>query len=338
MLDAAALATTTQLDLSDNATAPDFVALSFYKIFGYPDLGGLIIRKDSGHVLQWRKYFGGGTVDMVTAIDDCWHMRKDYTTDDRYSLHDQLEDGTLPFHSILALDVALDVHQRLFISMSDVAKHTAYLTKHLYDKLSSLRHGNGLHICRIYNDTTATYGDSSTQGATVAFNIQKADGSLVSYSEVEMLADKHSIYVRSGGLCNPGGIATHLALKPWEMKRAWSAGHRCGHATEIVSGKPTGVVRASLGAMSTMSDVEKLISLLEQSYVESNAVSTEVGGSESKPSSLNTDSIELAKRPGSFSTSSNALGTQSSETRRMKQAAKWVRRISKRFVSNRSKA
>ncbi|KAI7027028.1 PLP-dependent transferase, partial [Hortaea werneckii] len=41
LLDAAALASTAPLDLSDPATAPDFVALSFYKIFGFPNIGAL---------------------------------------------------------------------------------------------------------------------------------------------------------------------------------------------------------------------------------------------------------------------------------------------------------
>ena len=44
LLDAAAYAMTAQLDLGDEETAPDFVALSFYKIFGFPDLGALIVR------------------------------------------------------------------------------------------------------------------------------------------------------------------------------------------------------------------------------------------------------------------------------------------------------
>lgn len=49
LLDAAALATTCPLDFSDPDSAPDFTALSFYKIFGFPDLGALIVRKSSGH-------------------------------------------------------------------------------------------------------------------------------------------------------------------------------------------------------------------------------------------------------------------------------------------------
>ena len=64
LLDAAALVSTSQLDLSNPEDAPDFTALSFYKIFGFPDLGALIVRKSSGHMLTKREYFGGGTVEM----------------------------------------------------------------------------------------------------------------------------------------------------------------------------------------------------------------------------------------------------------------------------------
>jgi molybdenum cofactor sulfurtransferase len=34
-----------------------------------------------------------------------------------WKLHDGLEDGTLPFHSILALGIAIDTHLRLYGSM-----------------------------------------------------------------------------------------------------------------------------------------------------------------------------------------------------------------------------
>jgi len=95
LLDAAALASTAPLGLSNISKSPDFVALSFYKIFALPPVGALLVRKSSAHVLSYRRYFGGGTVDMVVAVDDTWHAKK--TT----SVHDALEDGTLPFLSSL---------------------------------------------------------------------------------------------------------------------------------------------------------------------------------------------------------------------------------------------
>ncbi|PQE27048.1 hypothetical protein CJF32_00000010 [Rutstroemia sp. NJR-2017a WRK4] len=266
LLDAAALATTTQLDFTDADAAPDFTVLSFYKIFGFPDLGALIVRRKSAHILTWRKYFGGGTVSSLTVLHEASYRRKDAT------IHDGLEDGTLPFHSILALGCAIDVHYDLYGSMSRISKHTLYLTQRLYAGLSKLRHFNDQPVCEIYYDATDTspYTDSTTQGATIAFNILRPDGSYVSYTRVEQLANQKDIYVRAGGLCNPGGIASYLKVAPWHFKRAWSAGHRCSESdnTEIINGKPTGVVRASLGAMSIISDVDAFLAFILETFVE----------------------------------------------------------------------
>jgi molybdenum cofactor sulfurtransferase len=60
-VDASAYASTTPLDLSDVNKAPDFITLSFYKIFGFPTgLGVLIVRKSLLPILR-KSYFGGGT-------------------------------------------------------------------------------------------------------------------------------------------------------------------------------------------------------------------------------------------------------------------------------------
>ena len=264
LLDAAALASTAPLDLSNAATAPDFVALSFYKIFGFPNIGALLVRKDSAHVLASRKYFGGGTVDMIISINDTWHAKKEG------AIHDRLEDGTLPFHSIFALDHAMSVHERLYgpNPMKFISHHTAQLGKMLFDGLSALKHPNGTPLCIIYKDEVAVYGDPSLQGATVAFNLVRADGSLVGYGEVEEAADDRNIFLRSGSLCNPGGVATYLNWSPSEMRAAYAAGHRCTNPTQIMMGRPTGVVRCSLGAMSTASDVRTLLQFLQDVYVD----------------------------------------------------------------------
>ena len=264
LLDAAALATTAPLDLSDAATAPDFTAISFYKIFGFPNIGALIVRKASAHVLNNRRYFGGGTVDMIITINDTWHAKKDAT------IHDRLEDGTLPFHSIFALDHGMSVHERLYgpNPMKFISMHTAQLGRKLYEGLSKLTHSNGTPVARIYKDANAVYGDPTVQGATIAFNVQRADGSLVGFEEVEEAADERQIYVRSGSLCNPGGVATYLEWSPAEMRAAYAGGHRCANPKQIVFGKATGVVRVSLGAMSVSSDVTTFLDFLEEVYVD----------------------------------------------------------------------
>ncbi|EME77934.1 uncharacterized protein MYCFIDRAFT_191255 [Pseudocercospora fijiensis CIRAD86] len=265
LLDAAALASTAQIDLSDATRAPDLIAVSFYKIFGMPNLGALLVRKSSPvvEILKRRRFFGGGTVDMVIAVNDAWVDRKD-------NLHSRLEDGTLPFTSIFALEIAIEIHENLYgpAPMTFISSHTSHLINLLYDSLTSLHHSNGVSVVRIYKDPTSIFGDARLQGATIAFNIQKFSGGLVSYMEVEKEANEQDIYVRSGSLCNPGGFATFLKFSPSELKEARLWGHKCSEPEAEFKGKALGVVRVSLGAMSNEADLERFVGFLRGTYVD----------------------------------------------------------------------
>lgn len=221
LLDCAALAMTSQLHevFQNPDTAPDFTCLSFYKIFGWPDLGALVVRKDSGHILTLRKYFGGGTVTMVSVIGGAWHRVKGRDTGTVIvasptsggvrqqnpggggeDIHDGLEDGTLPFHNILALGSAIDIHARLFGSMYNVSRHTTALSLRLYQGMRYLTHGNGRKLCKIYaEDEGSEFGDSKRQGATIAFNLLDANGVYIPYADVEKICNAEDFFVRSGG-------------------------------------------------------------------------------------------------------------------------------------------
>ncbi|KAL6716367.1 hypothetical protein ACLMJK_005933 [Lecanora helva] len=287
LLDAAALVSTSPLDLSDASVVPDFTVLSFNKMFGFPDLGALIIRKAAAPVLQKRKYFGGGTVEMATCGKENWHIQK------QRNLHEQLEDGTLPIHSIIALGNAMTVHERLFGSMKLVSTHTSCLAEKLYNDLSDLRHANGTEVCKIYRDYHSSYADSSTQGPIIALNIRNSRGEWISNAEFQKLASIRNIQVRSGGLCNPGGIASHLDLQPWELRRNFSSGHRCGNENDIIDDKPTGVVRVSLGAMSNLRDVVSFIELLQEFFVETVATQQEPQAALSNRSELFVENLTV---------------------------------------------
>ncbi|KAL8910765.1 MAG: hypothetical protein Q9171_003977 [Xanthocarpia ochracea] len=257
LLDAAAFVATAQLDLSDPENASDFTTLSFYKIFGFPDLGALIVRKDTGPVLLKRPYFGGGTVDMViNGADDAWHATKQGV------LHEALEDGTPAFHTITALHCALDVHTRLYGCMANVSQHAGHLAAVLYRRLASLVHGNGTPVCTIYKDNASLYQDSRTQGPTIAFNLRTRRSAWIGKSDFERLAILNNIQLRTGGVCNPGGIASYLDLSPKEMRENYAEGLRCGNGIDLLNGKPTGIIRVSLGAMSHMKDVDACVSFV----------------------------------------------------------------------------
>lgn len=264
LLDAAALVSTSPLDLSNHVVAPDFVSMSFYKIFGFPDLGALLVRKAGAHVLRRRKYFGGGTTEMIGCIGAPWVERKEN------SVHARLEDGTIAIRSILALSCAIDTHINLFGGLVQVSRHTTWLAETMHDRLASLKHANGTPVCRIYKAQTSTYGDSESQGATVTFNVKKSDGSWKSGFEVGAVLRANDIHVRTGSLCNPAGMATALGLSAKDLRAAFDSGFRCNQPGDDVRGDvPYGMIRVTLGAMSILGDVENFVTFVEKHLVES---------------------------------------------------------------------
>ena len=171
-------------------------------------------------------------------------------------------------HSIIALDSALSVHEKLHGSMKIVASHTGLLAESLYQRLMALRHYNDMRVCEIYKDPSSAYGDRRTQGPIIALNLRNSWGDFVSNTEVEKLAIIRDIHIRSGGLCNPGGIASSLGIPPWSMRRNFTAGQKCGGEHDIIDGKPTGMLRVSLGAVSNMQDITTFVGFVEEFFVE----------------------------------------------------------------------
>ena len=127
---------------------------------------------------------------MIGCIGTPWVERKES------SVNARLEDGTVAIRSILALGCAVDAHTNLFDGLAQVSKHTGWLTKTLHDRLSGLKHSNGMPVCRIYKAPTSTYGDPRSQGSTVTFNVRKSDGSWKSGFDVGTLLRVNEIHVR----------------------------------------------------------------------------------------------------------------------------------------------
>lgn len=74
-LDAASFVATNHLDL--RRWQPDFVCVSFYKMFGYPTgLGALIVSR-RGELALRKKYYGGGTVKISLSNASGWHRQRD---------------------------------------------------------------------------------------------------------------------------------------------------------------------------------------------------------------------------------------------------------------------
>ncbi|TMW58031.1 hypothetical protein Poli38472_013505 [Pythium oligandrum] len=252
LLDAAKYAATHQLDLS--SFKPDFVVMSFYKLFGYPTgIGALVVKKGVLPLLQ-KRYYGGGTVANILADRDFVRLK---------ALDDvsRFEDGSISFLSILALRHGFGMIDKLKIE--SIKDHTTALTRLLRQSLLQMKHWNDNRVCEIYGSSD----DDKHQGPIVACNFRRSDGSYVGYSEVHKLAAIHNIQLRTGCFCNPGACQWYLGLQESDLTESMDAGHVCGDDIDIVNGRPTGAVRFSIGYMTTYEDVTALVEFLSKYFV-----------------------------------------------------------------------
>nr|XP_050869088.1 molybdenum cofactor sulfurase 1 [Vespula vulgaris] len=253
LLDAAGFVPTNDLNLS--IFKPDFVCISFYKMFGYPTgIGALIVKNSSAHVLE-KVYYGGGTVN-VSLSSEMFHVK-------RQNLYQRFEDGTIPFLSIISLQYGLDIFSK--ISIKQISSHVFALAKYLHHTLLRLHHCNGAPVVKIYSDND--YENPNLQGGTVTFNILRSNGEYVGYMEVAHMAALFKIHLRTGCFCNPGACQRHLSLKNEEILQNYDAGYVCGGTADIINGKPTGAVRISFGYMSVIEDVETLLQMITKCFL-----------------------------------------------------------------------
>ncbi|KAJ1836424.1 hypothetical protein LPJ63_000348 [Coemansia sp. RSA 2711] len=280
LVDAAARAASSPLELNKYKAGPDFVALSMYKIFGAPTgLGALLIRRSSVPYLCPKGYFGGGTVAGL-AFDRQWQV---YRSD----IESRLEDGTLNFQDILSLHHALDAHSRIYGSIHSVASHTQSIVRYALQAMRELRHRNGLPVCEIYG-----HRDNAQFGPTIAFNVKDRGARHIGYAEVDRLATMAGISLRSGRFCNPGAAQKWLQLSASELMQHSSLGFVCGDDHDLIDGKPVGALRVSFGAMSNEHDIDVLIAFLRQQFCDY---------------SLAKDAVaELSKSPGHAAQSSSS--------------------------------
>jgi selenocysteine lyase/cysteine desulfurase len=248
VLDAAAFAPTNQLDLS--AVHPDFVPLSFYKMFGYPTgVGCLLARKEALEKLR-RPWFGGGTlvISSVKASKDRGHGF--YMSQGR----EAFEDGTLNYLSIPAVDIGL---QHLTnVGVDAIHVRVMALTAQLLDRLKELVHENGHHLVHVYGPL-----GTDGRGGTITMNFFDPVGTLIPPREVEREATRRKISLRTGCHCNPGAGETALGISEEQMAAFFKprARRNFDRFLHVVDDMKAGAVRASFGIASNQADVDAFV-------------------------------------------------------------------------------
>jgi selenocysteine lyase/cysteine desulfurase len=245
-LDAAAFVPTNPLNLGD--VRPEFVSISFYKMFGYPTgIGALLIRRSVLGALH-RPWFAGGTVNFASAQARGHCLASNEAA---------FEDGTVNYLSIPAIRIGLEHLQKA--GMEKIADRVNCLTGWLIDQLTGLTHGNGRPMVRLY-------GPASTRmrGGTVTLNFYDPDDRLLDYRRIEELANAEGISLRTGCFCNPGAgeIAEGLTQEDMLAGLAESEDMTLPRFMQVIQhrgNKSVGAVRISVGLVSTFEDVYRFM-------------------------------------------------------------------------------
>ncbi|MGJ3238617.1 MAG: aminotransferase class V-fold PLP-dependent enzyme [Anaerolineae bacterium] len=250
LLDAAAFLPTNRLDLSEHH--PDFVTLSFYKMFGYPTgIGALIAKRETLTKMQ-RPWFAGGTIQVATVQGDGHFL---HTNEAGY------EDGTINYLGIPAVEIGL--RHLDSIGIDTIHERVMMLTDYVLTQFEHLQHDNGTPLVKVYGAHEIT-----EHGGTIALNFYDPQGTVFDYRVVEALANTVNISLRTGCFCNPGvgEVAHHI-----EGTRLRECFERESLTFEELSQQllnqgdtdVIGAVRISFGIASNFADAYRMIKFAE---------------------------------------------------------------------------
>jgi selenocysteine lyase/cysteine desulfurase len=232
LLDAAAYLPCAALSLRE--LPADFVALSFYKLFGYPTgIGALVARREALAALR-RTYFAGGTVQFASVQN---HMMRMKTSGEAF------EDGTPNFLSMAAVCDGLEWMEAHCPCTS--AAHLCTLKRRLLDGFADL------------GERVTIYGASDS--GTVAFNLKRP------FEIVEAAARDRGIAIRGGCFCNPGAAEAAFDLPAGRARACLEhEDFTIPRFRECLGGRPVGALRVSLGVANNAADIDRLFDLLEE--------------------------------------------------------------------------
>ncbi|HEX5839118.1 MAG TPA: aminotransferase class V-fold PLP-dependent enzyme [Anaerolineales bacterium] len=243
LLDAAAFVPTNRLDL--RVVKPDFIPISFYKMFGYPTgLGALIARREALGKLH-RPWFAGGTITVASVQGDRYYLADGASA---------FEDGTIDYLNIPAIEIGLKHLES--IGYDAIHERVHCLTGWLLANLVQMKHSTGIPLVRVYGPT-----QMEGRGGAVTVNFYDKDNNALDHRFIEQQANEAGISLRTGCFCNPGAGEIALGISRVELDVCFT---RPGHEERLtvddfrhcIDGKSSGAVRISVGMVSNFKDIQ----------------------------------------------------------------------------------
>jgi selenocysteine lyase/cysteine desulfurase len=242
VLDAAAFTPTNRLDLS--VWKPDFVSVSFYKMFGYPTGVGCLLMRQSMLPKLRRPWFAGGTILIASVQGDGHYLAPDAAA---------FEDGTVNYLTLPAVETGL--RHLTAIGLDAIHERVRCLTGWLVDAMTSLRHANGAPAVHVHGP-----GDLDARGGTIAFNFLDPLGRMHDIRRIQELANEVNISLRTGCFCNPGAGEVAFGLGPDQIAPFFAESdpipfEELRARMHERFAKEIGAIRLSVGLASNFADV-----------------------------------------------------------------------------------
>ena len=249
LLDTAAYVSSNSLDLS--VVKPDFVPISWYKVFGDPTGVGCLIARRKVLERLWRPSFAGSSAYLAKVLDNRHTVA---------AASARFEDGTLSFLQMPGLDFGLSWVAD--IGIGQIRQRVMCLTGWLIDRLVALRHSNGQPMARIYGPV-----NTQGRGGTVAFNLLDPSGCVIDERDVAHAAAAVGISIGTVCLCNPGASqgVSHVPEAAWR-RAARARAQTTERYLDFLRLPRAGALRASLGLVSNVDDVERFLAFLDMTY------------------------------------------------------------------------
>jgi len=243
LLDAAAFVPTNELDLMK--VKPDFVPISFYKMFGYPTGLGVLIARKAALAKLHRPWFAGGTITVASVMGDKYYMAEGASA---------FEDGTIDYLNIPAVEIGLKHLES--IGYDVIHERVQALTGWLLGNLIRLKHNTGVPLVRIYGPTS-----SEGRGGAVTVNFYDQDDKAFDHRYIESQANESNISLRTGCFCNPGAGEVALQISRVELDVCFTQPEHEDRLSiddfrKCIDGKSSGAVRISVGMVTNFRDVQ----------------------------------------------------------------------------------
>jgi selenocysteine lyase/cysteine desulfurase len=232
LLDAAAYLSCAPLSLRD--VSADFVAFSFYKLFGYPTgIGALVARREALAAVR-RTYFAGGTVQFASVQNRMMRLKTGA---------EAFEDGTPNFLSMPAVCDGLEWMKAH--GPCAAVGHLCALKRRLLDGFAAL------------GERVTVYGASDS--GTVAFNLKQP------FETVEAAARDAGIAIRGGCFCNPGAAEAAFGIPAGRARACLEReDFTIPRFRECLGGRPVGGLRVSFGVANNAADIDRLLDFVEE--------------------------------------------------------------------------